>query len=251
MPHAWCNSSDTPLRMLVIFSPGQIEGLFRTAAGVDDVDKITAIAARYGTKLVGPPLHGTAHSIHSPQPKGWPTLMLRGHGDAGLSAASTRQGLALAGFCIEPKNQGEKSMEMHSRQSLHEIYGISAPPRRRSRWRSIARLDIAGIPAVLKKAIEAKLAARCAIAELASLDDRMLRDLGITRSEIEKVVSRPRENVGTDDRPILPNDTGQRYFALPAISSPDLTPEECRDRTMAPCVVIGEQAAAFLQVTSS
>jgi mannose-6-phosphate isomerase-like protein (cupin superfamily) len=67
VPHAWCNSSNTPLRMLVIFSPGQIEGLFRAAAGVDDVDKITAIAARYGTKLVGPPLHGTAHSIHSPQ----------------------------------------------------------------------------------------------------------------------------------------------------------------------------------------
>jgi mannose-6-phosphate isomerase-like protein (cupin superfamily) len=91
VPHAWCNSSDTPLRMLVIFSPGQIEGLFRTAAGVDDVDKITAIAARYGTKLVGPPLHGTAHSIHSPRPKGWPTLMLRGDGDAGLPAAFTRQ----------------------------------------------------------------------------------------------------------------------------------------------------------------
>jgi mannose-6-phosphate isomerase-like protein (cupin superfamily) len=67
VPHAWCNPSNTPLRMLVVFSPGQIEGLFRTAAGVDDVDKITAIAARYGTKLVGPPLQGTVHSIHSPQ----------------------------------------------------------------------------------------------------------------------------------------------------------------------------------------
>ena len=67
VPHAWCNPSDTPLRMLVVFSPGHIEGLFRATAGVDDVDKITAIAARYGTKLVGPPLQGTAHSIHSPQ----------------------------------------------------------------------------------------------------------------------------------------------------------------------------------------
>ena len=67
VPHAWCNPSDTPLRMLVVFSPGQIDGLFRATAGVDDVDKITAIAARYGTKLVGPPLRGTAHSIHSPQ----------------------------------------------------------------------------------------------------------------------------------------------------------------------------------------
>jgi mannose-6-phosphate isomerase-like protein (cupin superfamily) len=67
VPHAWCNPSDTPLRMLVVFSPGQIDGLFRATAGVDDVDKIAAIAARYGTKLVGPPLHGTAYSIHSPQ----------------------------------------------------------------------------------------------------------------------------------------------------------------------------------------
>jgi len=67
VPHAWSNPSDTPLRMLVVFSPGQIDGLFRATAGVDDVDRITAIAARYGTKLVGPPLRGTAHSIHSPQ----------------------------------------------------------------------------------------------------------------------------------------------------------------------------------------
>jgi mannose-6-phosphate isomerase-like protein (cupin superfamily) len=67
VPHAWCNPSDTPLHMLVIFSPGQIDGLFKATAGVDDVDKITAIAARYGTRLVGPPLHGTAYSIHSPQ----------------------------------------------------------------------------------------------------------------------------------------------------------------------------------------
>jgi mannose-6-phosphate isomerase-like protein (cupin superfamily) len=29
VPHAWCNLSLTPLRMLVIFSPGHIEGLFR------------------------------------------------------------------------------------------------------------------------------------------------------------------------------------------------------------------------------
>ena len=49
-------------------------------------------------------------------------------------------------------------MEMHSRQSLHEIHGISAPPWRRSRSRSIARLGIALILAILNtimKAIEA------------------------------------------------------------------------------------------------
>jgi mannose-6-phosphate isomerase-like protein (cupin superfamily) len=67
VPHAWCNPSDTPLRMLVVFSPGQIDGLFRALAGVDDVDKITDIAARYGTKLVGPTPQRTVRSIHSPQ----------------------------------------------------------------------------------------------------------------------------------------------------------------------------------------
>ena len=65
--HAWSNPSETPLRMLVVFSPGHIEGLFRAAAGVDDVDRISAIAARYGTQLAGPPLQGTAHSIYSPR----------------------------------------------------------------------------------------------------------------------------------------------------------------------------------------
>jgi mannose-6-phosphate isomerase-like protein (cupin superfamily) len=67
VPHAWCNPSDTPLHMLVVFSPGHIDGLFRAAAGIDDVDKITAIAARYGTQLIGPPLRETAHSIYSPR----------------------------------------------------------------------------------------------------------------------------------------------------------------------------------------
>ena len=64
-PHAWCNPSDTPLSMLVVFSPGRIEGLFKAAAGVGDVDKIAAIAARYGTHLIGPPLHERVHSIYS------------------------------------------------------------------------------------------------------------------------------------------------------------------------------------------
>ena len=66
-PHAWCNPSDTSLRMLVVFSPGRIEGLFRAAAGVDDVDKIAAIAASYGTQLIGPPLHERVRSIYSPR----------------------------------------------------------------------------------------------------------------------------------------------------------------------------------------
>jgi len=66
-PHAWCNPSDTPLHMLVVFSPGRIEGLLRAAAGVDNVDKVAAIVGRYGTQLIGPPLHERVHSIYSPR----------------------------------------------------------------------------------------------------------------------------------------------------------------------------------------
>jgi mannose-6-phosphate isomerase-like protein (cupin superfamily) len=65
--HAWFNPSDTPLRMLVVFTPGHIEGLFRAAAGVDDADQIAAIAARYGTQLTGPPFHERVRSIYSPR----------------------------------------------------------------------------------------------------------------------------------------------------------------------------------------
>jgi uncharacterized protein YjiS (DUF1127 family) len=128
-------------------------------------------------------------------------------------------------------------MEMHSRQSLNEIDGISAPPRPQSRWGSLTRLSIARILAVLRgitKAIDAELAARHAIIELASMDDRMLRDLGINRGEIENLIRRPRGNVRADDGPVLSSDTGYHRSALPTISSSDRSPEGrpaaiCRD----------------------
>jgi uncharacterized protein YjiS (DUF1127 family) len=96
-------------------------------------------------------------------------------------------------------------MEMHSRQSLNEIHGISAPPRRQPRWGSLTRLGIARVLAILKgitKAIGAELAARRAIVELASMDDFILRDLGITRGEIENLIRRPRGNVRADNGPL-------------------------------------------------
>jgi len=119
-------------------------------------------------------------------------------------------------------------MEMHSQQALNETHGISAPPRRQPRWGSLTRLSIARILAVLKritKAIDAELAARHAIIELASMDDRMLRDLGITRGEIESLIRWPRGNVRADDGPVLSSDAGYHRPALPPISSPDLSPE--------------------------
>ena len=119
-------------------------------------------------------------------------------------------------------------MEMHSRQSLNEIHGISVLPRRRPRWRSLMRLGIARVLAVLKgitKAIDAELARRRAFIELTSMDDRMLRDLGITRYEIKSLIRRPRGDVRADDGPVLTSDGACRRPALPPISSPDLSPE--------------------------
>lgn len=66
VPHAWCNLTNTPLRMLVIFSPGNIEGLFRATAAREN-DDIAALAAAYGTLLVGPPLLEEIHTITSPR----------------------------------------------------------------------------------------------------------------------------------------------------------------------------------------
>lgn len=129
-------------------------------------------------------------------------------------------------------------MEMHSRQSLNEIHGISAPLQRQPRWRSLMRRSIAGVRAVLKRikeAIDAELAARRAIAELLTMDDRMLRDLGITRGEIGNLIHRRRGPVRADDEPLLSGDAGNQQPALPPISSPDLSPEGrpeaiCSDR---------------------
>jgi uncharacterized protein YjiS (DUF1127 family) len=119
-------------------------------------------------------------------------------------------------------------MEMHSRESLYEVHAISSPPRRHSRAGRIARRAITRFFAVLKgmkTAIEAELAARQAFAELASMNDHMLRDLGITRTEIESKVRRSRASIGTDYGPFVSDDTGQGYATLPTVSSPDLTSE--------------------------
>lgn len=62
--HAWCNLQDTPLRMLVIFSPGDIESLFRAVAA-RETDDIAALAAKYGTLFVGPPLLEGIHTAIS------------------------------------------------------------------------------------------------------------------------------------------------------------------------------------------
>jgi uncharacterized protein YjiS (DUF1127 family) len=79
-------------------------------------------------------------------------------------------------------------MEMHSQWSLFEIHGISASEE--------ARLWLLGskgrfvLLTRLKSWFKAGVQARRAARELASLDDRMLRDIGVSRADIQRVVRR-------------------------------------------------------------
>jgi len=67
VPHAWCNRSDTLLRMLVVFSPGHIEGLFR-ANPIRRGDDLAALIEQFGVVMVGPALFEDIYTIHSPRP---------------------------------------------------------------------------------------------------------------------------------------------------------------------------------------
>ena len=80
-------------------------------------------------------------------------------------------------------------MEIRSQQSLYEVHGISDPDSAQ-----LSLLWTKGIFALLtraKSALRAEIEARRAAAELAGLDDRMLRDIGIDRGDIKRV-TRPR-----------------------------------------------------------
>ena len=118
-------------------------------------------------------------------------------------------------------------MEMHSRQSLYDIHGISIE-RRRRRSRLIARLLIARVVALLtklKRAIQTELAIRRAMNELAEMDDYMLRDLGIHRGEIEDRLRAQRADVGTEDASVFSNSTAHSHRDLPTVNSPLIVSE--------------------------
>ena len=66
--HAWCNhSEDAPLHMLVIFSPGGLEELFRKNAVTEPAD-MTSLAEKFGTRITGPALFDDLYTILSPRP---------------------------------------------------------------------------------------------------------------------------------------------------------------------------------------
>jgi len=89
-------------------------------------------------------------------------------------------------------------MEMHSPQSLYDIHGLStrAPVRPRLRW--IRRAT--AVLLRLKFALTAEMRARRAAAELAKLDDRLLRDIGISRGDIERAVRTRRSDPRREER---------------------------------------------------
>jgi len=112
-------------------------------------------------------------------------------------------------------------MEMHSRHSLYEIHGISIE-RRRPRSRLAARLIARTVAFMqkVKRTIEAELKIRRAMAELAKMDDHMLRDLGIHRGEIEDRLRAQRADAGTNNASVFSNTTANSHPDLPTVNSP-------------------------------
>jgi mannose-6-phosphate isomerase-like protein (cupin superfamily) len=68
VPHAWCNLSETPLRMLVIFTPGRIDKMFRGIAKAKSDDARAALVAQYGTRTTGPTMFDNIYWRLSPRP---------------------------------------------------------------------------------------------------------------------------------------------------------------------------------------
>jgi uncharacterized protein YjiS (DUF1127 family) len=84
---------------------------------------------------------------------------------------------------------------------------------------ALLMMRIIRFPARLKRAIETELAVRQAIAELSQMNDHMLRDLGITRIDIENAVRRPGVRFGADEGLLVPGD--ERASILPKAPLPE------------------------------
>jgi mannose-6-phosphate isomerase-like protein (cupin superfamily) len=67
VPHAWCNPSNSPLRMAIIASPGGVEEALRLIAKGGDID-LEAIAAKVGVRVVGPMPFKDINTATSPHP---------------------------------------------------------------------------------------------------------------------------------------------------------------------------------------
>lgn len=69
-PHAWCNLSDSDVRMLIVFSPGDMEEAFRLIGSMDggDLAAIAESAKSGGSSIIGPPPFENIYSVMSPRP---------------------------------------------------------------------------------------------------------------------------------------------------------------------------------------
>jgi mannose-6-phosphate isomerase-like protein (cupin superfamily) len=66
-PHAWCNLSEIPLRMLVLFTLGGIDELFRETAKDADLESLVLIEEKFGTRIMGPALFDNIYTRASPR----------------------------------------------------------------------------------------------------------------------------------------------------------------------------------------
>ncbi|WP_439594678.1 cupin domain-containing protein [Falsiroseomonas sp.] len=60
-PHAWINAGNGPCRMLATFAPGGVETLFTRLGGLPP-EEMAALAAGYGTIVLGPPMTAMAEA---------------------------------------------------------------------------------------------------------------------------------------------------------------------------------------------
>lgn len=70
-PHAWCNLLESTVRMLIIFSPGDMEEAFRLIGSMEggDLAAIAESAKSGGSTIVGPPPFENIYSVMSPRPR--------------------------------------------------------------------------------------------------------------------------------------------------------------------------------------
>ena len=75
-------------------------------------------------------------------------------------------------------------MEMHTTRALYATHGIVIQRRPRKRWINL----VLAVWSRMKLALQRGLEMRRAEAELESFSDHMLKDIGIERSDIQRVV---------------------------------------------------------------
>lgn len=70
-PHTWANLSDALVRVLIIFTPGNMEETFRLIGSSDgsNLAEIAEMAKNGGSEMVGPPPFENVYSVMSPRPK--------------------------------------------------------------------------------------------------------------------------------------------------------------------------------------